>query len=181
MASGYRKGWGRSPHQSILVSLADSHLWEKALFINRIFSKPHCHTAKHAFNKIPFLASLLFPSLPFGKGKVVFIMWTSTENYRWALVSAGTERCHWEGCATSYKEGNSEEWEVFPGLPFLVREDFICREAARQMSTLQWAFPHFSRNFLYVEFMNTELERTWSLQGRTRYMLCLMDSFLLVS
>lgn len=50
---------------------------------------------------------------------------------------------------TSYKEGYSEEWEVFPGLPFLVREDCICREAARQMSMLQEASPHFPGNFLY--------------------------------
>lgn len=69
MASGYGTGWGRSPHQSILVSLADSHLWEKALFINRIFSKPLCHTEKHTFNKMPFLTSLLFPPLPCGRGE----------------------------------------------------------------------------------------------------------------
>lgn len=50
---------------------------------------------------------------------------------------------------TSYKEGYSEEWKVFPGLPFLVREDCICREAARQMSMLQEASPHFPGNFLY--------------------------------
>lgn len=54
----------------------------------------------------------------------------------------------------------SEGQEVFPGLTFLVKEDFICREAARQMSMLQWASPHFPRNFLYIELTNAELEST---------------------
>lgn len=51
------------------ILLADTPLWEKALFINRIFSKPRCHTEKHTLNKMPFLTSLLFPRLPFGRRK----------------------------------------------------------------------------------------------------------------
>lgn len=157
VASGYGKKWGRSPHQSILVFLADSHLWEKAFFIDRIFSKPRCHTEEHTFNKRPFLTSLLIPPLPFGRGEDSIY----NVDFHWELqmspVSAETAKHHWEGCVKSYKEGYSEGQEVFPGWLFLAREDFICSEAARQMSTLQWASPCFSRNIFYMELTNADL------------------------
>lgn len=127
MALRHKKRWERSRHQSIIASLAESRLREKSFFVTRTFSKPCCHAEKHAFNKT-FLTSLLFPSLPFGRRKVVLIMWTpSTENYRCTLVSAETENCHWEGCVTSYKEGYSEEWEVFQDCHFLSKILFAGR------------------------------------------------------
>lgn len=149
--SGCGRRRGRIKCQSIFLSQADRHLWDKVVFINTIFSKPHCHTGKHTFNKMPFSNCSQFPALPFGRGKVVFMMWTySTEKNRWVLDSQQKQNCHWDGCVTSYKEGYSEEWKIFPGLPFLVR-DFIFRGATKQMSTLWWAFPHFSKiYFLYT-------------------------------
>lgn len=90
--------WEKSTPEYFIL-LADTPLWEKVLFINRIFSKPRCHTEKHTLNKMPFLTSLLFPPLPFGRRKgSIYNIETSAENYRWALVSAEMEKCHLEGC-----------------------------------------------------------------------------------
>lgn len=121
---------------------------KKAFFMNGIFSKPHCHTERHIFNKMPFLNSLQPPPLPFGRGEgsiynVGIFYW---EKQMSLFPSAETESCHWDGCVTSNKEGYSEKWKLFPRLPFLVRGDFICREAAKQMSEWWWASPHFSRD-----------------------------------
>lgn len=130
-----RRG-GNITCQSIFLSQADRHLWEKVVFINRVFSKPHCHTGKHTFNKMPFSNCSQFPALPFGRGKVVFMMWTcSTEKNRWVLVSQQKQRIVIGMGVWQVTEGYSEEWKIFPGLPCLVR-DFIFRGATRQMSTL---------------------------------------------
>lgn len=91
--SGCGRRRGRIKCQSIFLSQADRHLWDKVVFINTIFSKPHCHTGKHTFNKMPFSNCSQFPALPFGRGKVVFMMWTySTEKNRWVLDSQQKQR-----------------------------------------------------------------------------------------
>lgn len=127
-------------------SLADSCLREKVLFINGIFSKPRCHTEKHAFNKMPFLSSLLFPPLTFGRGEgsvynIDFFYWEVQMSPCLSRNRNVIER----DVLTSYEDGYCGSGSFFQDCHFLSKKTW--GEAARQMSMLQQTHPHFSRKF----------------------------------
>lgn len=75
---------------------------------------------------------------------------------------------------TSYKEGYSEQWKIFPGLPFFVR-DFIFKGATKQMSTLWWAFPHFSRIFFFIHSIHEYRVGKDQILAGLRYAYAILD------
>lgn len=60
--------WEKSTPEYFILPGRYSPLRESALYKQNILQTT-CHTEKHTLNKIPFLTSLLFPPLPFDRGK----------------------------------------------------------------------------------------------------------------
>lgn len=116
---------------------------------------------------MPFSNCLQFPALPFGRGKVVFMMWTcSTEKNRWVLVSQKKQRIVFE----------MDAWQVTKRVILNSGRFFQdCHSLSEILFSrgLQSRCPHYGGHshislgffFLYIAFMNIELERTRSLQG----------------